>query len=196
MTDKSGIDMLEEILDQLKTLEKRLNVMDNNIKAIVNSTNLANLIQKASNTPLDSWANASKPILPDVEKKIADIKKKSGFKNFNFESVDAAKIKGSTLIDKSRIPISKIMVKGRLKIDKDGKVVPLSSAVVKIYDEKDKLIKSTKTNKAGHWMSQLSPGKYVALFEGEVDGKKLLPQNKNFEVPDKLPKGQVELEII
>jgi hypothetical protein len=196
---RSGIDMLEEILSHLVNLEKRLDVMDNNIKTIINSTNLAELVEKATNTPLDGWARATAPGISDVNKKIDKIKQKSGFQNFNFEPVDAAKLKDNRIKNKTNRPVLKksksIMVKGKLKIAKGESAVPLANASVKIYDEKDKLIKQTKTNRAGHWMSQLPSGRYVALFEGEINGKKLLPQNINFEVPEKLPDGQTELEI-
>lgn len=198
MAEKSGIEMLEEILDYVKTLEKRLSVMDNNIKAIANSANLANMVDKIDGTKLDNWAKAIKPGLPDVNKKTEEIEKKSGFKNFSFQSVDAAKVnQGPSLANKeSRAQPKNIMVKGKLKIERDGKTVPLSSATVKIYDSNDKMVKQTKTNRAGHWMSQLTSGKYVALFEGSLAGKKLLPQNINFEVPATLPDGQVEFEVI
>jgi hypothetical protein len=192
MTAKSGIDMLEEILSYVKTLEKRLNVIDNNIKAIANSANLAKIINKASGTSLDGWAKATKPVMKVEEKN------KEGFKNFNFQSVDAAKVgQGQVLADKtSRAKPTNIMVKGKLKIEKNGQTIPLPSAAVTIYNEQDKVVKKTKTNRAGHWMSQLAPGKYVALFEGEIDGKKLLPQNRNFEVPTTLPEGKNEFEVV
>jgi len=200
MADKSGIEMLEEILSRLVDLEKRLNVIDNNIKAIANSANLAMLIEKAAGTKLDGWAKATTPGMPDVKKKIEEIKERAGFKNFSFEPADASKLKGNLPANKSvRTPVAKvknIMVKGKLKIAKGEQMVPLASASVKIYNEQDKLVKQTKTNRAGHWMSQLAPGKYVALFEGAVDGKKLLPQNINFQVPETLPEGQTEFEVI
>ena len=202
MADKSGIEMLEEILNRLDIMEKRIDLIDSNIKKLMNGSNLSKLIQKASGTPLDDWAKATKPGLaeiPDVKKKIEEIKKNAGFKNFSFQATDAAKIKQAQPDRGAKAPVAKpksIMVKGKLKIEKGDEVIPLSSALVKIFDSKDKLVKETKTNRAGHWMSQLTPGKYVVLFEGEFDGKKLLPQNKNFEVPEKLPNGQTEFEVI
>lgn len=196
---RSGIDMLEEILSRLLNLEKRLDVIDNNIKTIINSTNLAKLIEKAADTSFDGWSRATSPGVSDVNKRIDKIKQKSGFQNFNFEPVDASKLKDNRIKNKTNRPVLKkpknIMVKGKLKIAKGENTVPLANASVKIYNEKDKLIKQTKTNRAGHWMSQLPSGRYVALFEGEINGKKLLPQNINFEVPEKLPDGQTELEI-
>jgi len=201
MADKSGIEMLEEILHRLDMIEKRLDVMDNNIKAITNTAKLADLIQKAAGTPLDGWSKAIKPGMPvGAKRKMEEVQDRAGFKNFKFQPADAAGVRGATLANKAgRVAppkLKNIMVKGRLKIDKGGEVVPLSSASVKIFDATDKLVKQTRTNRAGHWMSQLAPGRYVALFEGEVGGKKLLPQNKNFEVPQDLPAGQTEFEVV
>jgi len=200
MADKSGIEMLEEILARLDMIEKRLDVMDNNIKAINNASKLANLINKAAGTPLEGWSAAAKPGIPEgAKKRVEEIKSQAGFKNFNFQPTDAASLKDNAT-GRTRPPqqvgTRSVMVKGKLKIEKNGEAVPLASASVKIFDMHDKLVKQTKTNRAGHWMSQLSPGKYVALFEGEVGGKKLLPQNKNFEVPTNLPEGQREIEIV
>lgn len=198
MAERSGIEMLEEVLDRLSTIEKRLDVMDNAIKAIANSTKLAELIQKASGTPLDGWAKAAKPGIPaDTKKRAEEIKEKAGFKNFSFQPADAATANTVKPNRSARAkPQKNIMVKGKLKIQKNGEAVPLASASVKIFNAEDKLIKQTRTNRAGHWMSQLPPGRYVALFEGEVDGKKLLPQNKNFDVPSELPEGQNEFEVV
>lgn len=206
MTEKSGIEMLEEILHRLSSIEKRLDVMDQNIKTIANSSKLSELINKAAGTTLDGWTKAAKPGLPKIQKpeipnvkdKIEAIKNKAGgFKNFSFEASDASKTdqvpprRGAALP-----PGSNILVKGKIKFDQGDKTVPLSGISVKIYDSQDKEVKNTKTNRAGHWMSHLPPGQYVALFEGTINGKKLLPQNKNFEVPESLPEGQIEFEVI
>lgn len=201
MAEKSGIEMLEEILQRLVTLEKRLDIMDKNIKTIANSSKLADLLTKASGTPLDGFSRASKPgipraVVPDVKKQVEQIKQKAeGFKNFSFQSTDAAKSGIDRASHRSSRPKG-IMVKGRLKIDKGTGPIPLPGVSVTIYDPNDKVVKKTKTNRAGLWMSQLAPGKYVALFEGMVEGKKLQSQNKNFEVPEKLPEGQTEFEVI
>ena len=82
-----------------------------------------------------------------------------------------------------------------MMVSVEGNIVPLQGINVKIFDENDKLVKQTKTNRAGHWMSQLPPGKYVALFDGKYGGKNLLQQNKNFIVPNELPSGQNYIEV-
>jgi len=196
MEERSGIDMLEEVLRRLDTIENKLNVLDQNVKAIANSTKMADLINKASGTSLDGFARAVPKKLISAKEEVEKIRE--GFKHFKFETSDAAKAKsGKMLAQKNRgVPGPKnIMVQGKMIVNADDKSIPLPSVTVKIYDEQDKLVKETRTNRAGHWMSQLPPGKYVALFEGELHGKKLVPQNRNFEVPEKLPEGKINIEV-
>jgi len=183
-------------LKRLDTIEKKLNVLDQNMKAIANSTKMADLINKAKGTSLDGFARATPRKIINAKEEIEKVRK--GFKNFKFESSDAAKTNvGAPLAQKSKVaPGPKnIMVSGKMMVNDGDKQVPLTSVSVKIYNEQDKLVKETRTNRAGHWMSQLPPGKYVALFEGEMGGKKLVPQNRTFEVPVKLPPGQATVEV-
>ena len=83
-TDKSGIEMLEEVLKRLDTIEKKINILDRSVKAIANSTKMADLINKAVGTPLDGFARASLPKIPSAKEKIDEVRK--GFKNFKFET--------------------------------------------------------------------------------------------------------------
>lgn len=191
MSEKSGIEMIEEILYIMKDLQDRVSIIEAHIKAIANSANLSKLVENAANADSHAWANAIKPMTKDKNRE----KKEAGFKNFRFEATDASKMK-DRVPKKHNRSNGMIMAKGKLKIMHSGKAIPLAGISVKIYDSNDNLVKSTKTNKAGHWMSQLAPGRYVALFEGELNGQKLLPQNKNFEIPANLPPGENEFEVI
>lgn len=205
MSEKSGIEMLEEIISRLLRLEQKIDILDKNVKRLMNTEMpvVKNTRAGVSSGPM------IKAGVQDIEKKINDIKAKtadavakSGFKNFGFESSTAQNSPAFNKGNRLAVPNipspsgQNVMVKGRLKLDKGENTIPLSGASVKIFDEKDVLVKSTKTNRAGHWMSQLPPGKYVALFEGEIDGKKLQSQNKLFEVPQQLPEGRTEFEVI
>lgn len=195
MEEKSGIEKIDEILFRLGELEKMVKVLDQNIKSILNSTRLSEIINKAANTSLSDWSRSVPQKVPKSNKNIPE--QDPGFKNFKFETTDAAKYK------KKKVPTRKgssskprsIMVKGKIITSSTGNVSPIANVTVKIFDDKDNLVKETKTNRAGHWMSQLPTGKYVALFEGEVNGKKLVPQNRNFEVPENLPDGQFSIEV-
>lgn len=210
MQEKSGLEILEEIVRRLDSIERKLDVQDRNIKRIANTTQMADIINKATGTPLDDWARANKsatkqlPGIADAKKQIEDLQSEieSTIHNkkmrFKFESMDASKLNAPSAIShkKATVPASTIMCKGKMLIESKGQQVPLSGVSVKIYDEKDKLIKSTKTNRAGHWMSQLAPGNYVALYEGEFEGQKLVPINKTFNVPDKLEGDKKFIEVV
>lgn len=204
MSNKSGLDMLEEILKRLDNIEKRQNILDANIKKILNSVNLSELINNAAGTKLDGFARAVGHHKPRVEtavlvekSKIEPVESaKDGFKNFQFDITDAAKSTNDS--SKRHLPPIKqknIMVQGKMIANIDGKNAPLASISVKIFNSKDELVKETKTNRAGHWMSQLTPGSYVALFDGELNGKKLVSQNRNFIVPETLPIGKDYVEV-
>jgi len=204
--EKSGIDMLKEILFKLTHLEKKMDVLEQNIKAIANSSKMAELINKAKNTPMDDWAKASAPVFDaeqhkaKITKEIQQARQKAmqtvnantttpSFKNFNFDSSNMKKTPNPVA------PKKPVVVKGTLEADVNGAQVKLPGINVKIFDEQDKLVKTTRTNKAGQWLSHLRAGKYIALFEGEFNGEKLLSQNRNFEVPEALPDGIKEIEV-
>lgn len=198
---KSGVEMLEELLEEIKTLHKKVDLLDRNIKEIANSAKVADLLDKAMGTKLDTFARAGGKASAqkvDAKSEIARIKEQNqqGMR-FKFEPTDASKIKRPVpAAQKSRAAGPKnIMVKGKMIVMSGQQTIPLANVNVTIFNSKDAVVKETKTNRAGHWMSQLSPGKYVAKFEGEYAGQKLIPMNKAFEVPTTLPEGQTEIEV-
>lgn len=69
--------------------------------------------------------------------------------------------------------------------DEVGK--PLSGVVVRIMDANNNVVKQTKSNRAGLWMSFLPPGKYIAEFV--MAG--MQPEARQFQLFD----GQKEVEI-
>jgi len=196
--DRSGIEMLEEVLKRLDNIEKRQSVLDINMKKILNSVNLADLINNATGTKLDGFARATPGYKPkNTQAKTNVAPAKTGFKNFDFNTNDASKLNTNNA-PKRHLPVAKpknIMVQGKMVTNVDGKISPLSAISVKIFNSEDILVKETRTNRAGHWISHLPPGAYVALFDGELNGKKLVPQNRNFVVPDVLPTGQSHVEV-
>lgn len=58
-------------------------------------------------------------------------------------------------------PNAKVKILGQIK--KGGKCV--FNVNVKVYDNNNQIIKETRTNKAGEWMSLLPPGKYKAEYK-------------------------------
>jgi len=200
MIEKSGIELLEEILERLGAIEKKINVLEQNIKSIANSTKVAELINKAIETQLPGWTKEQirqSTVTTNIQEDISGIKSEiGGFKNFKFESSDASKMPGEQILaQKQRVVIKNIVVQGKMVTNIDNKIMPLANITVRIYNDKDVMVKETKTNRAGQWVSHLPPGKYVALFDGVFNGKKLVPQNRNFIVPERLPEGKQEMEV-
>jgi len=189
MTERTGLEILEEILDRLDLLEKKIDIVDQNVKNIINSIKSSAPLVLPTTRPVQKQSTATA-----VNKPAGDDK---NFKNFVFQSTDAAKMKHEEpLMQKNRTEAKYIVVTGKMVANVEGKIVPLSGVNVKIFNDKDVVVKETKTNRSGHWVSHLMPGKFVALFEGSIGGKKLVPINRIFVVPEKLPNGKTELEVV
>ena len=186
MAEKSGIDMLEELLEEVKLLHKKIDLLDRNLKTVANSAKVAELLTRAEGTKLDTFARANKPVIK-AEAVSNNTNIKENAPKFKFEPTDASKIKQpAALANKSNRAVDtskKVVVSGKLITVSNDQVIPLSQIDVQIYDDKDKLIKSTKTNRAGHWVSHMPPGKYVIAFNGEHNGKKLTTIYKKVEIP-------------
>ena len=181
MSEKSGLDLLQDILNELKLLHKKVDLLDKNIKLIANSAKISELAEKVLNTNLDSFARTA------PKKGKMNIKSSKEIKK---SSIVAPEIRAA-LKEKNK----KILVTGKMVANINNKPVGLGKVNVKIFDTKDNLVKETNTSNNGTWMCQLDPGKYVALFEGEYKGKKLVPVNKVIIVPEELPYGQDALKI-
>ena len=178
---KSGMEMISDLIREVKLLRKEVKVLDQNIKKIANSTKVAEIAAKALNTPLKDWIKPNAP-RPKIEAatKPGEIRQKN--MRFKFEPVDASKIKQEAPNRSSRMVSTECMCQGKMVAEQGGKPIPLPGLDVTIFDDKDNLVKKTKTNKAGSWMSKLKPGNYVANIEGKFNGKDLYPVNLTFVV--------------
>jgi hypothetical protein len=170
MSEKSGIELLQELIQKVDILSKKVDVLDQNVKKMINSKRPSEQVKRAN-------AEMVSGVKTEIQKTKTNIDKM----RFSFDRASA----------KENIKPTMTMVRGKMATELDGKEVPLIDISVKIYNDKDQLVKETKTNRAGHWMSQLPPGRYVALFEGEYNGSQLVPQNRNFEVTA----GSYEIEV-
>ena len=185
MKEKSGLDMLEELLYEVKRLRKELKVLDHKVAQIANSTKVVEIVDKVMGTKFEDWGRSKPKAVagapkPKAQAAVAPVK---GIKNFNFEVTDAAKIEQEPVARRGRGEVSKpTLVSGKMITELNGKTVALSGLKVKVYNEKDTLVKETKTNRAGKWMSHLTPGRYVANIEGKYKNKDLVPINLMFEV--------------
>ena len=120
---KSGIEMLEEILEKVNLLSKRLEITEQNMKEILNRLNQNKSIVKE--TTQERPTITSTVPAPTEEQLPATTK-----------------------------------VLGKLK-NKEDKM--LAGVLVKIFNA-GKMIKETKTNRAGEWMCFLPPGHYKAEY--------------------------------
>jgi len=141
---KSGLNMLEEILDKMSTLDRRMQVVETNLKVLLNSKNAGLSINGSVAEP---------PIGVKMNDKPAGAPR-----------LEAPEPKGPP--KPKAAPSSRVI--GRIK-GQDGKAVPNVS--VTVYDARNNAIKRTRTNRAGDWMAFLPPGKYGAecILEGKVN---------------------------
>jgi len=141
MTQKSGLQMIEEILDRITALDRRMQVVEDNLKLLLNGrTAVPDSVRKP---PIQGIKMNDKPAAtPRLEA----------------PKPEAPKPKAA--------PNSRVI--GRIK-GQDGKAVP--NVNVTIYDARNNAVKRTRTNRAGDWMAFLPPGKYGAecLLEGKVN---------------------------
>jgi len=128
MTNKSGLELIEELVEKVSLLNKRLEIIEQNTKEILNRAN--------------------------------------GFQN----KTVVAQLKPSTNTGKKPISVVGSKVIGKIK-NEEGKAI--SGVHITITNEHGHVVKETKTNRAGDWMSFLPPGKYEANYflENMIDAK-------------------------
>ena len=171
MTEKSGIDLLQELIQKVDILSKKVDVLDQNVKKMINAQR-----------PIGQIKKANAEVVSDVKAEIQKTKSNIEKVRFGFDR-SAAK-------DNSQKP-TVTMVRGKMAAELDGKEVPLIDISVKIYNDKDQLVKETRTNRAGVYQFALPAGRYVAEFSGKFRDQDLVPQNKTFEIKP----GDSEIEV-
>lgn len=123
---RSGLDVLQELLEQVIILNKRFEVTEQNVKELLNRFNT-----KEQDKPKILANNI--PPLKTIQEQLATLP------NAN----ETARVTG-----KVKTPEGKIVI----------------GVEVQVYNEENKMIKRTKTNKAGDWMCFLPVGKYTAKY--------------------------------
>jgi len=148
---KSGIELLEELIEEVRTLNKRFEITEQNVKLLLQKSN----VQASEGKPM-IMANDSpvkiKGVAPDP-------------------TSAAPKMPPQIPNDGMARVIGKIK-------DKDGRVV--SGVNVKVYDVGNKMVKNTKTNRAGEWMCFLPKGVYYAKYQL----KEQMPMKADFHVEE------------
>ena len=134
MSERSGLEMLEELVQKVNLLNKRFEIIEQNTKELMNRANGF----QAPKKPIEPEKMGLQPI---ISSSTAD-------------STAKIEINGPT-------PKNNTKVIGKLK-GKDGKYI--SGVFVKVFNGAGDIIKETKTNRAGEWMSFLPPGRYGAEY--------------------------------
>ena len=179
-SEKSGLDLINELIEIVNLLSKKVDVIDQNIKKIANSAKVSELMNKASEMNLSGWNK------PKASVQAVNPAEQAKGMRFNLEPQDASKLKDKV----NKPPI--IMTRGKVITYINNKPIHLPGITIKIYDKKNTLVKETKTNGGGEWRAGLSAGKFVMEITGKYKGNEMAPVNKVFEVPE----GASEYEVI
>lgn len=158
MAEKTGLDVLTELVDEIKLLNKKIDLLDQNVKILLNK---------------------------DKGKVITTVQA------IDPSKIQAPKEQGKMIIKKEYPKRVGAMAGGKIIATVDKIQVQIYEADVRIFDEKNIVVKETSTNKSGVWQCLLKPGKYVAEIKGKYRGKYLPVQNKSFVVPDGVDKLEV-----
>ncbi len=141
---KSGLELLEDLIDQVKLLNKRFEITEQNVKELLSRINL----QKDTNSDKIEINNKQATIKDGTQPQLIIPQQ-----------------------DLKLMPKNVTKVTGRIK-NKENKLA--SGVSVKVLDENLKIIKQTRTNMSGEWMCFLPPGKYaVEYFLQDVINAKL-----------------------
>lgn len=171
--EKTAIDLVYEMHDMLNTMKQKIDLMEKNINLLNDKANGRLMEAIGNNKPpqikLDPEPETSSqvqemplppaPDTPPPEMRVVD--------------ADPA------------VARSNIKVTGKF-LDRAGKAIP--DIEVTIVNEDGDILKTTKTNRSGYWLSFLPPGQYSAEFIKEG----FPPTFRVFE----LVKGQTEVEIL
>ena len=139
MTQKSGLEMIEDLLEKVELLDRRFTVVEQNVKVLLSRAN--GYIPQVPQALPPKLTASSSPSIVGVEPSVTSM-----------EAMNASVMKATT---------NNTKVMGKIK-NKDGKSI--IGATVTITNENGDVVKQTKTNRAGDWMCFLPAGMYKAKY--------------------------------
>lgn len=148
----SAIDAIYQILDKIATMEKRQHVIDDNVKI------LSNKISKLLKSPSP-----------------AAVEQKS--------RVVAAVVKDSSPQNSPRQQKVEKLLLGNIKVFGyivNKEKIPLNNVSVKVYSDKNEIVKDHHTNADGYWEVRLPSGRYGV----EYIHKNFKPINRTIELSE------------
>lgn len=140
---KSGIEILEEISNKLDELNRRCTVIEQNMHLVLSRANKQHAAPKQDLVVNNKPAITSTTPMPTPPAQL--------------QPAESPK------------PLPKNMAKVIGKIRKEEKAI--GGVSVKVFNTQNKVVKQTRTNRAGEWMSFLPPGRYGAEYflEGVIN---------------------------
>lgn len=159
----SAIDAIYLILDRMNDLEKRMQVIDDNIKILNNKiTKLNRNVSQETARAMPTASTTSQPSMVDQENKGA---------------IDTR--------EPEKLLLGPIKVFGYI-VNRSRH--PVENVVVNLFDSSNKLVKTNKTNQDGYWESRVSSGRYNV----EYIHSKFKPVNKEIEIPKTVKEYEVK----
>jgi hypothetical protein len=140
--EKSAIDVIYELSESVATIDKRLSVMDSNIKLLNN---------KLSKMSKEIFAISEAGPAPSKTKAVATAE----------PSVSHSKKIGKSTEPK-KLVLGNISLYGYIV---DPSKVPIIDAVINVIDADGDVIKDSRTNGDGFWSVRLPSGKYEVLYK-------------------------------
>jgi|14BtaG_2_1085337.scaffolds.fasta_scaffold05155_2 hypothetical protein len=128
----SAIDAIYQILDKIDVMEKRLHVIDDNVKILSNK--VSKFIRTSVPTAVESEVHAVTPVVKD---------------NSPRNSSSQQKVK--------KLLLGNIKVFGYI-VNKEKR--PLNEVSIKVYSDKNEIVKDHHTNVDGYWEVRLPAGRY------------------------------------
>jgi hypothetical protein len=128
----SAIDAIYQILDRIGTMEKRLHVIDDNVKILSNKVTKA--LRDSGPTAVEAKPRVVAPVA----------KNNSPQKSSSQQKVE------KLLLGNVRV-FGYIVNKGKH---------PLEDVQIKVFDDESRVVKNNKTNSDGYWEVRLPPGRY------------------------------------
>lgn len=170
MTEESAIDVIFEIRELVKRQNEKIALLEKTVATLSNKLN-SEVLQEAASVFSQAMKPATTVIAPP-EPEPATVEPAAPPEPIPEEPVE------------QHTQAKNIRAWGTLQ---DGEGKSVHGCDVQIKDAKDRLIKSTKSNRAGTWLAFLPPGQYTAEFsmpgmEPEFRAFKLRPGQKEAEV--------------
>lgn len=142
MTQKSGLEMIQDLLEKVELLNRRIIVIEQNMKELLSRANgFVPQAPQPQTEPIPPKLDAPGPSIVGTEPSATSM-----------NAMNANAIKATT---------NNTKVMGKIK-NREGKA--LIGVKVTVLKENGEIAKQTKTNRAGDWMCFLPPGMYKARY--------------------------------